>query len=396
MPDVTFIDPSFTYQNPSTNSLICLVEDLLQNGAEVDVWSNDLEPSLRGRVNHVKLPLFWAPWGVKPFTDFLVIHAVAILRKLQRKPRSKNVIVTGFLYLPADFATVHFSHFDWFRHLRRAATPLTSNVLFEFAKSLPGYFTEVLFFYNPWRTHLLAVSDAVAGDIKSWAAPWKTVTVIPNMVLADRVDPLTRIAKRSSKRLELSISENETVLAFCSAGHFFRKGLPEAVATVMILRSEGRAVRLLVIGGQERTLQRWRKILENSHGEVSDALIFTGMVDHPADYLLSADAFFFPSRCEAFSLVEIEAAALGLPLFLTPHHGSEMILMEGVNGHFLPWNPPGMAKVLAEKIDAGLVPLDIPDTGRALSREDYHRAWLQLLKFPPLAGNGHSGLTEIL
>lgn len=380
MPDISFIDPSFTYQNPSTNSLICLVEDLLDNGVNVEIWCSVLDPSLRGRVNHVKLPLFWAPWGVKPFADFLVIHAVAFLRKLQRKPRPRHIVVTGFLYLPADFATVHFSHFEWFRHLWRAATPLNSNVLFEFSKSLPGYFTEILLFYNPWRTRLLPVSDAVAHDIKTWAAPWKSVTVLPNMVLTNHSSLSNRSDQRKKTRLELAISENETVLAFCSAGHFFRKGLPEAVAAVILLRAEGRAVRLLVIGGQESTLRRWRKILEDSHGDINSAVIFTGMVDRPTDYLSGADAFFFPSRCEAFSLVEIEAAALGLPLFLTPHHGSEMILNDGINGHWLPWDPVGMAKVLAQRIDAGLSPLPIADTGRALSREAYYQAWQELLK----------------
>jgi glycosyltransferase involved in cell wall biosynthesis len=380
IPRICFIDPSFTYQNPSTNSLVCLVEDLLASGDEIEIWSHDLELNLTERVNHVRIPKFWMPWGVKPFTDSILIHSLALWRRITGKPRAQIIVSTGFLYLPADFATVHFSHFEWFKQLCRASTPLSSNVICAVLKSLPGYLAEVLLFYNPWHTHLLPVSDAVDADIKRWAAPWKSVTVIPNMVLTDRIDIQIRSARRKETRLELKIPENETVLAFCSAGHFFRKGLPEAVATVMLLRSEGRAVRLLVIGGQERTLRRWRRILEENHGDISGAVTFTGMVADPTSYLLCTDAFFFPSRCEAFSLVEIEAAALGLPLFLTPHHGSEMILNDGVNGHLLPWDPPGMTKIIAEKIDAGLSPLDVPDIGRALSRKDYYQAWRQVLK----------------
>jgi len=51
--------------------------------------------------------------------------------------------------------------------------------------------------------------------------------------------------------------------------------------------------------------------------------------------------------------VEIEAAAMGLPLLLTPHHGSEMILKDGVNGLVLPFDAAGIAEILIQGIQAG-------------------------------------------
>src|SRR5207245_2255359 len=44
--------------------------------------------------------------------------------------------------------------------------------------------------------------------------------------------------------------------------------------------------------------------------------------------------------------VEVEAAACGLPLFLTRHHGSEMILEDRINGRWLDFDAAAIATVL--------------------------------------------------
>ena len=88
-------------------------------------------------------------------------------------------------------------------------------------------------------------------------------------------------------------------------------------------------------------------------------------------YLAAADALLFPSYSEAFALVEIEAAAMGLRLYLTPHHGSEMILREGQNGREIPWNTHGIVRVLEEELTAGLVRPGSSSHGKAPSQTDY-------------------------
>ena len=65
-------------------------------------------------------------------------------------------------------------------------------------------------------------------------------------------------------------------------------------------------------------------------------------------FAAGADAFLFPSYSEAFALVEVEAAACGLPLFLTRHHGSEMIFEENVNGRYVEFDAAKIADVLRE------------------------------------------------
>ncbi len=88
-------------------------------------------------------------------------------------------------------------------------------------------------------------------------------------------------------------------------------------------------------------------------------------------HLSAADGLLFPSHFEAFSLAEIEAAALGLRLYLTPHYGSEMIIREPENGRLLPWDVAGMAEVLRMELDAGLVTQNHDNVGEALSPDQY-------------------------
>ena len=87
-------------------------------------------------------------------------------------------------------------------------------------------------------------------------------------------------------------------------------------------------------------------------------------------YYAASDTFLFPSYFEAFCLAEIEAAACGLPLLLTPHHGSEMILRDGKNGRLLSFDPSVMGEQIAEFIQDGL-PNSEPGAGRGLTRAEY-------------------------
>jgi len=379
MASLRFIEPAFTRANPSTNGLIHLVEDLLAEGWEIEVWSHRLEESLRGKVRHRRLPRLALPCGLTPFAYAVWVNVLRAAEALGGGSPPRAEVSTGFLLPAADLATVHYSHFDWLGQQRRLGFFGSRQSLFELAKSVPGLISELILFYNPWRTKLLPVSDSVADDLRRWAAPWKRIEVLPNAVHSDRFSPEVRRRQRATARREHGFAEDERVFGFAAAGHFYRKGLEDAVAVVARLRAEGRAVRLLVVGGGPRALERQRRVLARRHPELERLWVRTGMTDRPEFHLSAADAFLFPSRAEAFSLVEIEAASLGLPLFLTPHHGSEMVLEDGTNGWLLPWDLDGMVDAVRDRLDAGLQPFDVADTGRAASRAEYLARWKQAL-----------------
>jgi glycosyltransferase involved in cell wall biosynthesis len=375
-----FIEPSFTITNPSTNGLVGVVSQLADEGWDIEIWCRELDPSLEGKVRIKRIPAAPAPAHILVFIDFIIIHLMAITDLIRGNPRPDITITTGFLYLPADLATVHFSHFDWFGRLCKMGILRDRETIFETLKSSIGLITEILLFYNPWPTRLLPVSLAVADDLHAWAAPWKNIELVPNCILGTRFSPSVRARHRDRARQDLGFDDGHIVLAFASNGHFFRKNLAAAVATTAILRQRGHRATLLVIGGREKTLNFQKTRLAAIHPDFNAWTRFTGQVDDMPFHLSAADAFFFPSHSEAFSLVEIEAAALGIPLFLTPHHGSEMILRDGKNGRLLPWEPAAMADVLENEILNGLQPVHPPDTGKALSKSEYQDAWHHLLE----------------
>jgi glycosyltransferase involved in cell wall biosynthesis len=221
------------------------------------------------------------------------------------------------------------------------------------------------------------VSRGIAAPIKESAPSDSHFCYLPNSYDPKRFNHGVREAARSEARSHYGIAEHEFVLVFCSFGHFVRKGLMQAVQTVNRLSKLGYPVRLLVFGGTERAVSEFQALMK-SEGESQDSTHFAGLVSPPEWHLSAGDALFFPSHFEAFSLVEIEAAALGLRLYLTAHPGSEMILKEGVNGRLLPWDVEGMVKILTDEMESGAIRQTHDELGEALSPPEYALALSQL------------------
>ena len=379
MPSVRFIEPTFTRQNPSTNGLVDVVSGLVERGWTVEVFSHSLEPELAGKVFHRKAPRFSLPFGLAAWIYFLYYHWQSLTEYFRGRSRADIIVSTGYMYLPADFATVHFSHFNYVKEawLRGRKTPgIVQNLILETL----GILSELIFLWNPWKTSLLVVSEAVADDMRRFAAPWKTIVLLPNEAITDRFFPAFREQNREQARRFHGFHADESVLLFASAGHHFRKGFLHAVEVIARLRATGLPVRFLVVGGREATLKRLRRQLGRLHPDFEEWIRFSGSVKNPEFHFSAADALFFPSLSEAFSLVEIEAAALGLPLYLTAHHGSEMILRDGENGRLLPWDIAGMVEMMESELRNGKVRFTSGCTGRALSKEAYSQEWLHLLE----------------
>jgi glycosyltransferase involved in cell wall biosynthesis len=117
--------------------------------------------------------------------------------------------------------------------------------------------------------------------------------------------------------------------------------------------------RLIFVGalirrkGVHHLLRAWRKLalkdaqlilVGEPHPEIRSELnacmgssvTVTGFIPNVSDLLRTASALVFPSECEGFAKVTLEAAACGLPLITTRESGDALI--DGVTGRLIPPN----------------------------------------------------------
>ena len=218
---------------------------------------------------------------------------------------------------------------------------------------------------------LLPVSRAIGDLARQCYGAQAAQKVLPNSFDQTRFNPTIRELHRASARNALGFSANETVFAFSSYGHYRRKGFWLIVSALQILAEEGaQDVRLLVIGGTAKTLARLKSELATRFPEYARWILFVGTISEVEKSLAAADAFLYPSYFEAFSLAEIEAAAMGLPLLVTRHPGTEMIVREGKNGVWLEFDPHDIAKKI-RAFARREFRFELPNFGEALTKSQY-------------------------
>lgn len=346
MKRLLIIDPDFVWKSPSMKGILRSLPAFRAAGYEPEAWCWEIEngvnidkvsllPSLGAR----KLKMLQAIIFSAQVTC-LYIWRFSICG--QQRP---DIIYSCVPYLPfCDVAHTQFSPWDWLKHMKKMGRTSVRDWLEYWAWCLlaPWY---RLFLETTTTRMVIAPSRAVAQDY-SFICPERRVEVIANSFDQTRFNQQVRKIHRQPVRTKLGYEPEHRVFIFVSTGHYKRKGFFIAVAAMNALYQRQPNVRFLVVGGQEHTLGQLRRRLDAEFEGWRDWLYFVGSTTTPEQYFAAADAFLYPSWSEAFALVEIEAAACGLPLFLTAHHGSEMVLEEGVNGRFISFDPYEIMPVL--------------------------------------------------
>lgn len=350
---VLIIDPNLSLSSPSMKGVVRSLGAWKERGIKAEAWCWYCDEGLP--LDRVwKLPRIAVPLLGGLFFAWQVFWRAWWQFSVLKKPRPDVIYAIGWYHKACDVAHVHFSPFDWENRQRTLGTHSLRDFIERLANGIHLRRARRSLRKTTAKA-VLCVSEAVANDMRA-ENPRLPVEVLPNSYDPERFHAGVRDQWRESTRAKLHFAPSHKVFIFVSTGHYRRKGFLLAVEALRCLRQTHPEARFLVVGGREERLAG----LRNQIGPDNDWITFTGMVPDVEKYFAAADALLFPSYSEAFALVEVEAAACGLPLFLTPHHGSEMILEDGVNGCLIAFNPVQIAAVLAEFIEERWKPRQIP------------------------------------
>lgn len=338
------IDPNMTLASPSMKGVVRSLPLLQARGIDTEVWCWTADESLPARID--KLPRIG---DVRILGSHIFAWLVALRAwwrfQIRRLPRPDVIYTVAWYHKACDLCHVHFSQFDWERRQRQLGTHSLRDLVERVANYL-ALLRARAFLRDTTAKKLVCVSESVAEDMRV-ANPRLPVEVLPNSYDPNRFHPGVRDQFRAETRNQLGYDDTHRVFIFVSTGHYRRKGFFLAVEALKRLRDRFPQSHLLVVGGRPDRLAA----LQTELGQKHDWITFTGMVPDVERYFAAADAFLFPSYSEAFALVEVEAAACSLPLFLTPHHGAEMILEDRINGRLIDFDPAKIAEVLTEFLD---------------------------------------------
>ena len=368
---VLWVDADIEHRSPTMRHLLHALPRLRAEGWEIKAWCLRSDAP-RDEVEHTIFPSarWLGPFELLYFTA--IVNLYGFWRWLCRKPRPAAIIhATCGTYLGANLTSVHFLSCVWARtQLRIGFSGWRDVARYPFV--LLGACAERLQWWSPALRVALAVSVSVAAEVRSRTRATVKVETLPNSYDETRFNPAVREKQRPAFREKLGFHAGNIVFVFASFGHYKRKGFWLAVSALATVRTAGRAthVKLLVLGGTPQAIS----MLESQLGAIApdwkDWITFAGTQTAVENYFAASDALIFPSYFETYGLVALEAAAMGLPILLTPFHGSEMTLRDGVNGRLLSYDPELMARQIGEFLANGL-PGFQRSVGRGLTMGEY-------------------------
>ena len=192
---------------------------------------------------------------------------------------------------------------------------------------------------SPRLQRVIAVSEGTARELREfYGVPAERIVVVPNGVDGAQFHPPADATARRALRHKLALPADE-FLALFVGGDWERKGVRDAITAVAGLAN----TRLIVLGSGDEAAMR----LHAARAGAAAQVMFPGASRTPEDWYSACDAFVFPSRYEAFSLVTLEAAASGLPIVAHAINGTTELVRDGENG----WLVPFGADALREKIE---------------------------------------------
>lgn len=226
-------------------------------------------------------------------------------------------------------------------------------------------------FFYPWSKHVVAVSEAVAKDSRSYFG-LKNVKVIYNPAVTPA------LYSKSQEQANHPFFTDKTSPVILAIG---RLTTQKDFGTLLRAFSEVRRhqdAKLLILGeGEDRNML---EALAKTLGIMPD-LSMPGFVDNPYPYIKQADLLVSSSAWEGLPTVLIEALALGTPVVATDcPGGSAEILQGGKYGALVEMkNPTALAQAVINTLNSPPDPSTLKERGQVFSMEASARKYLELL-----------------
>jgi D-inositol-3-phosphate glycosyltransferase len=195
---------------------------------------------------------------------------------------------------------------------------------------------------------IVAATEAERAQlVREYGAPFSRIAVVPCGVDTE----LFRPARPADARRELGLGGGPILLYVGRIAPI--KGLEMLLEAVARLRSRGRPVRLLVVGGDADEAvdghEAYVRGLACRLG-LCAAVSFLGPQPQAAlrAYYVAADVTVMPSYYESFGMVALEAMACGSPVIASRVGGLATTVRDGLTGFLV---PEGDVAALADRID---------------------------------------------
>lgn len=368
---ILWIDAHLEHRSPTMRHLLHALPRLKEEGWEITAWCVRSDAP-REDARHVFFPTarWLGPLELLWFT--LLVNLYGLWRWLCRRPRPAAIIhATCGTYLGANVTSVHFLNCVWARTQLRSGFSGWRDAA-RYPLVLLAACVERLQWWSRTVKVQLPVSDSVGDELRRRIRRSVLIETLPNSYDETRFNPAIREQRRDIFREQLGFRPDDAVFIFTSLGHYKRKGFWLALGALIRVRAapEMSHVKFLIVGGKPASVAALQAQIARRAPDWKQWITFTGQQKEVESYLAAADAFLYPSYFEAFSLAEIEAAAMGVPLLLTRHHGSEMILEDGVNGLWLEFDPDAIAETIRRflRMEPSAFRRSI---GKALTRAEY-------------------------
>jgi len=182
--------------------------------------------------------------------------------------------------------------------------------------------------YSPGNyKHLVTISEMDKKILqKYYNVPEEKIHTIYNGFDFEEFYSTDRKNDRAEICTEFKIPTEKTIALF-AANNYKRKGLPQAVASLLKTKNPGK-FSLIVIGRGRTAIKK--KLSRETDGKLE--IIWLDHVKNPAHFYRGADVFLFPTLYDSFANVIGEALACGLPVITTEQAGGAEFVVNGQSG----------------------------------------------------------------